>query len=706
MSNSNLMQPISNCNDKNQQSLLDQIATTFLRNLNFERAVSRIANLASSSDELMDVYGEVHSILKDLTSAENFFVAILDEENGRVTFPYYKDGDLKAHPYEYMELEEVKKYTITSLVLEAKELVHLSYDQLCNLKDTHGVDIAVGGIAQDWMGVPLTQGDSMLGAIVIQSYSPGFRYSRQDEQVLWNISHHVASALQKKQTAESLVHAHEELKSKAEDLEASRNSLVETNQRLNMLVQQQRQTQTQLKHNATHDSLTGLPNRLCLLSTLEDLVQQNQETGDNDFALLFLDLDQFKVVNDSLGHLAGDCLLNAVAERLKDCVRKDDLVARLGGDEFCILLGQGANLSYCRKIARRILREIDRPMIVDDQRVVTSTSIGIAHGQEAYQSADEMLRDADTALYQVKAAGRSGYAVFDQTMREKAINRMGLEQALRQSIDDETLDVYFQPITDMQTGSLIALEVLSRWDHEQFGKISPATFIPIAEEINLINRLTDLVLTKSIRQLVIWRREFPQMRDVAISINVSNQEIESGAAYESIARAIEKHRIPPSCLKLEVTESLLLNNLEVAIENLTSIANLGVKLSLDDFGTGFSSLSCLNSLPLHELKIDLSFVRDIVTDGRSFAIVQMIVAMSQVMNLKVVAEGIETESQRIVLQDLKVDYAQGYLMGAPMNSEDLSQRLVEEFASQILNNVTATQFTPFEFDSEPPSHLF
>ena len=666
----------TNTNDNSEERpapALAHVVRRYEQELKFQRALYQIANLANDSEDLESFYQQVHRIVAQLTAAKNFFIAILNEKEERVCFPYFIDGELTTHPYESMDLETVNRLTFASLILESKQTVHLSYEEMSALK--HQIDPDVGAIAQDWLGVPLIHSGRLLGALVIQSYETGFRYGKTDEQLMTNIGHCVATALMKKNVEEELMIANEKLKSKNVQLEETTRNLFDSNEELVKSLQVNRETQEKLRFNATHDALTQLPNRAHLLSELRERINAAQLGSNSDFAILFLDLDRFKVVNDSLGHLAGDKLLVEVANRLRTCVRPSDTVARLGGDEFCILLAQSVTREAIEIVANRILTSLTTPFKLHGQNVVTSTSIGVTVGKLGYENAEDMLRDADTALYQVKANGKADYKMFDVSMRETAIRRLEMEQALRQTVERNDVSVLFQPICDLKSHRIVSFEALARWDHTEIGIVSPNVFIPIAEEIHIIQQLTECVLEKSgdaIREL---RESIPGQQSLCLNVNFSSYDIQNGACVEKVKKLLDRCQLPARNLKIEITESLFLDDFDGTVEILTELRQLGVQLVLDDFGTGYSSLSYLNRLPINELKIDRSFVANIETEPRSQAIVNMVVAMAKVLELKVVAEGIESQGQVDLLNKAGVEFGQGYLIGKPIDSAEVRKLL-------------------------------
>jgi len=561
--------------------------------IKIESALLEIASLSHVQAADDEFYLAVHEIISGFTQVDNLLLAAVDQSTGKIDISFHLNHN--PQDCEYVDPESVERRAIINLVGQSQQLVHINRNDIYRIKVSRGLDPDVSQIAEDALALPLSDAHGLAGVLLLESFAKGFRYSEKEKEHLQAIAAQLQISLAQKMNADALRQSEVDLKGQNRELQGLLDEREEIHQRL--------------MHNATHDALTDLPNRTLFLKRLRQTLHHARMKGNQKYAILFVDLDRFKVVNDSLGHLIGDGLLVEVGCRLRHCVHSSALVSRLGGDEFCVLLTEDATPSVVKMVAKRILDNLQQPMFLDGQRVVTSSSIGIAFGDERYDSAMDMLRDADTALYQAKAAGRSTFTVFNQSMREKAVLRMEMEQALRQAIEDEAIDVFYQPIVDLQTGQLVSFEALARWFHPTLGSVPASTFVPIAEEIHMISAMTEFILEKAIRQISRWRTEFVGLRDLGVNVNISPMQIESQGFFDSIKHVLAGAGLPPHSLKLEVTESMLLNNAERAGEVLNELHDLNVRLALDDFGTGYSSLFSLNSLPLDELKIDLSFVK-------------------------------------------------------------------------------------------------
>ncbi len=435
---------------------------------------------------------------------------------------------------------------------------------------------------------------------------------------------------------------------------------------------QLQESKDHFRHAAFHDTLTNLPNRALLAENLKFVIERARQHEDYQFAVLFLDLDRFKNVNDSLGHSIGDQLLITMARRLESCIREVDMVARLGGDEFAILLDGIPNQAEATNMARRIQEKLQSPFNISGHEVFTTTSIGIALSSTGYDHPENMLRDADTAMYRAKAQGKACYEVFDKGMHTHAVYVLQMENDLRRAIEREELRVYYQPIVALDNGQLAGFEALIRWQHPERGFINPADFIPLAEDTGLIVPLGLWILKRACQQLGQWQWQSPANRSLFMSVNLSGKQVAQPELVGQIREILEETNIDPKHLKLEITESAVMENAEMAARLLKRLKGLGVQLSIDDFGTGYSSLSYLHRFPVNTLKIDRSFVGRIGEAAENIEIVRTVISLAENMGMEVVAEGVETLSQLTQLRKLKCQYGQGYLFSRPVDADSVS----------------------------------
>ena len=425
--------------------------------------------------------------------------------------------------------------------------------------------------------------------------------------------------------------------------------------------------EAKLIYQACHDVLTGLPNRMWFMEQIEEALKRSKEERNYVFALLFLDLDRFKVVNDRLGHIFGDRLLVAIAQKLKACLSPKDAIARLGGDEFTILLGDIKDISDATKIADRIYQELSLPFDLGGHEVFTTVSIGIAISTLGYDRPEDLLRDADMTMYRAKALGKGRLEVFDPTLHDRAMARLQLEIDLRRALERQELQLHYQPIVSFNNGRIIGYEALVRWQHPQRGWVSPVEFIPLAEETGLIVPLGLWVLRQACQQLRIWQQQQQQDPPLTVNVNLSGKQFAQPNLIENIKQVLQETGLDASSLKLEITESVLVENATPAVAILKQLKALGIKLAIDDFGTGYSSLSYLHQMPIDTLKIDRSFVNNVDCDPEKIEMIRTIVSLAWNLGMNVVAEGVETKKQMYQLQALRCDYGQGYYFSRPLD---------------------------------------
>ncbi len=430
-----------------------------------------------------------------------------------------------------------------------------------------------------------------------------------------------------------------------------------------------------LQYEATHDALTKLPNRAFFMTRLEQAIANSKAGRNHKVSILFIDLDRFKIVNDSLGHVFGDRLLVGIAERLRDCLRPNDLVARLGGDEFTILVEGNYEPSEVVRIAERLQEKFTQPFDLGGQEIYSSASIGILNRSEKHLTPEDMMRDADTAMYQAKRAGKACHEVFSEDMHEDVKTTLQLETDLRRAIEREELTVFYQPIYSLKSNRIQGFEALARWHHKTLGLVTPDKFISLAEEIGLIDQLGEQILRKACQQGQILKKNFPADSTFTMSVNLSCKQFARLDLVETIHRILKDTGFSPHELKLEITESVFIEHREKAVEMLHRLRELGIEINIDDFGTGYSNLSYLMQLPISTLKIDRSFISPIDSGGRNLEIVQTILMLANSLGIKVIAEGVETEAQIEQLKILQCEGAQGYFYSKPMSFDDTTEYL-------------------------------
>ncbi|MCM8813368.1 MAG: EAL domain-containing protein, partial [Candidatus Omnitrophica bacterium] len=431
----------------------------------------------------------------------------------------------------------------------------------------------------------------------------------------------------------------------------------------------------QLRYDALHDKLTGLPNRTLFIDRLLNLIERAKRHRNIRCAVLFIDLDRFKYVNDSLGHIVGDQLLVTVAKKIKSCLRSGDTAARFGGDEFTVLLEDVNSDEEVKTVVERIRAHISVPLALQDQQVTVSCSIGIAMSNPEENVPEILLRDADTAMYQAKMQGKDSYVMFDKHMHTSAVTRLQMEAELRYASESHQFELYYQPIFSALSGKIIRLEALLRWHHPQRGMVSPLDFIPLAEETGLIVKIGEWVIQEVCRQAKQWQNA--GYANIEIAFNCSARQFQHQHFYEVIKSAVTDLQIEAFTLELEITESIAMNDIDFTIKLLTRLKELGMKIAIDDFGVGYSSLSCLKHFPIDSLKIDRTFIKALPENKTNVALTSAIITLGHGLGLKIVAEGVETEAELHFLKENRCDELQGFLFSKPVPTAEAEKLLLK-----------------------------
>ena len=616
-----------------------------------QQALFRITELSTSAESLERFYADLHSIVGELLYASNFYIAFLSADGRRIEFPYAADEVDKRPNRDRQRAKGLTEYVIeTGLPLLADRARIQALEQ-------QGLVSSFGPLACCWLGVPLTRDGAAQGVISVQSYNTAHHFAERDQELLTFVAHHVDAALARKRAQDRLVAAHAELEMR---VETRTRELAEANRELREQIAERLRAEQRLRHQARHDALTGLPNRTQLQERLDDAIARASEHGGRPFAVMFLDIDRFKLINDSVGHVAGDELLVESSRRISQAIGRADLVSRLGGDEFAVLAEGIENDAQAERYAAGILRVLGQPLWIEGREIFPSASIGITLWHPRYRRSEELLRDADAAMYRAKRLGRNRSEVFDEEMRAEAMRLLDLEADLRRAIMHDAFEPYFQPILRLKDGVGIGYEALVRWNHERRGLLLPSEFIGVGEDGALIEQVDWLMYAHVVASM----GEYP---DRYVSINVSPRHFLSDNFADRLLRMLDESRQDPSRLRIEITEVALIEDAARALRVLRELRGHGIAALLDDFGTGFSALSYLHRFPIRGLKIDHSFIAGLEGEAgnESLALVRAILAMARTLGIDTIAEGIETESQRRILIEEGCEYGQGFLLGVP-----------------------------------------
>jgi len=618
-----------------------------------QAALFRIAELANTTESLEEFYAAVHRVVGGLLYARNFYIALLSNEQTHLLFPYSVDEhDQKRDPRRLGQgLTEYVLRTGSALLADRAGL-----ERLYGRGEAH----PIGTRSRSWLGVPLICAERAVGVLAVQSHTDEHSYTPRDQELLTFVSYHIANALERKRNAETLKQAYSKLEQRVVERTGE---LAAVNRDLREQIMVRERVERQLKYENLHDALTGLPNRNFLIEKLSQALAAFARDPRQRFAVLFLDLDRFKVVNDSVGHLVGDELLNEVGARIAAVLEPRDLVARLGGDEFAIVLHGIENADDAIAFAQRIIETLNAPIRLSGKELFTSASIGIAMAAPHYRQAEELLRDADVAMYRAKSEGRHRHALFDEELHLEAMRLLDLEGDLRRAISRSEFTPFFQPILRLSTRRIVGYEALLRWRHPQRGLLEPADFLGVAEDTGVAEQIDWKIFERVFEvtpALLSTGAEF-------VSINLSGRHFRSSTVCDDLLALMRQHYVAPASIRIEVTERTLIENPAMVKEMLESLRRSGLGLALDDFGTGYSSLSYLHQYPLHSLKIDRSFISELhslETKG-SVAVVRAIQALAESLDMEVIAEGIETDAQYVTLVELGCLYGQGFLFGRP-----------------------------------------
>lgn len=632
-----------------------------------------ISEITAKSEDLSSFYQSLHHTIKTLLPAENFYITLTLPNGAGIEHAYFIDehsNDIRPRLFSEHLSEQTISQGLPILISEDKQFVlNASGDVVEQEMATTTRDKF---IAKAWLSAPLIDQDSTLGMFAVQDYNDELAYQQSDLELIRFVAHHIAIAIMRKriqlQEIENKDLLEKQVKERTQALEVS-------NFKLRMQVEERKKAEEKLFYDAHHDILTKLPNRAMFSNRLTYALNRYKRHSNHRLAVLFIDLDRFKMINDTLGHLAGDEFLVEISARLSRCIRENDLLARLGGDEFVILLDSCGSEEDIEEVATRIINEVSKPYTIDNSELYSNASIGIALFNPQYKSASELLRDADAAMYQAKSLGRGRYVFFDESMREQLIANLTLEQELRSALKEQQFELHYQEISHLDSTNVIGFEAFLRWQHPVKGMLTPSEFLSLAEETGIILMIETWVIEQVSLQLKLWENDEKHQHSF-ISINLSNRHLTQVNQINKLIQIISENTAEPERLILEFSESAFTQHADIALKSLRALKKFGVKLALDDYGASMSSFNLLHNYPFEFIKLDKSFVRSLSHSQNNFTLIKALHSLGEQFGYRLVAEGIESEVLLNKLLDIGCEFGQGYHLSKP---EKLINTIHDEF---------------------------
>ncbi|MDF2177915.1 EAL domain-containing protein [Aliiglaciecola sp. CAU 1673] len=621
-----------------------------------QQALFEISELSARVEQDMEVfYASLHGVLARLLSAPNCYIALLDDQRQNLVFPYFSDEkDKTAAP------RPVSK-GLTEYVIDSGQAALIDAIRAQELVAQGMLDPAVSERMKErsnsWLGSPLVVKGEIVGIVAVQTYDNKKTYSLKDLELLKFVSHHIAVAMERKRAADALQEYSQQL---ADKVKERTEELYKTNQHLKKQIEERKEIELKLIHDAHHDALTDLPNRVMFSNRLELAVANKRRHPENNFAVLFIDLDRFKLINDTIGHHAGDMFLIEVSKRIAECIRGHDLLARLGGDEFVILLDSLEQEEDAEEVASRIIELLSKPYMLDDKEMYSGASIGIAFVQSWYGSAEEVIRDADAAMYQAKALGRGRYISFDTSMRERLLEELELENQFRHMLKEGLFECYCQPATNIINKQWIYLECYVRWLHPTLGKVKREQFWQVAEHSGLTIEMDRFMLDKACQLLnaaQMGASDFPVGTKVALNLSINH--LIQKKLVDQLLEQIAEAGVEPSQLVLEFDENALNRRSQHVLPALKHLKKAGITLVLDNFGSGLASLSYLYSYPFDYVKIDHRFIKSLPRSSKNLKMIQSVLSIAEHLGFQLIAEGIQNKEQLDALLDIGCELIQG-----------------------------------------------
>ena len=640
-------------NEDLQEEILERQKIEALQTALFEISELSVA----LDDDMPRFYSKLHKILARLISAPNCFVAVLTENKQNLYFPYFSD-----ELHESVE-ERPLGLGLTEYIIRRGKASLIDNSRILSLVEEGEVDVSVAQNMMErnnsWLGSPLVIDGEVQGVIGVQTYGKLENYTQKDLEILRFVSHHIAVAMERRKSSEALKEYNLQL---AEKVQERTEELNKTNEYLKRQIEQRKEIELKLIHDAHHDALTDLPNRVMFNSRLELAIANKKRHPENHFAVLFIDLDRFKIINDTLGHHAGDEFLVEVAQRIALCKRGHDLLARLGGDEFVILLDNFDDVAAVEEVATRVINSVAQPFMLDGKEMFSGASIGVAHLNSTYMSADEVLRDADAAMYQAKSLGRGRYITFDKSMREKLLEDIQLETEFRKALKTKTFDCILQPVMGLNDDTILYYECTLQWHHPSFGKINRERFWQIAEQCNLTLELNQFLLDGAVGLLAQWQydQEYAKHK---IGVSLSVEHLMQRDLINEVIEQVKEAQFAPEMLMFEFSESALTNRSQFILPAIKKIRRNSFGLVLDNFGSGTASLNYLFSYPFDYIKIDERFVQSFIRSEKNLRFIESVILVAEKVGVIVIAEGVSSKNKIEALVGLGCEYGQGSALG-------------------------------------------
>lgn len=618
-----------------------------------QSALFKISQITATAGLMDDFYQSIHEVLKTLIYAENCYIALISDDGQRLSFPFFAD-EKRSKPEPRQLGKGLTEYVIQkgeAWLINRNDAEQLAHEGAIYRRQNE--QTVFTGSPTSWLGAPLIINDEVIGVITTQSYNEVHQYSQKELDVLCFVSHHLAVAIQRKLASDQLHNSYDVLEDK---VLTRTQELRQSNLFLKLQIEERKKAEKKLYFEANHDALTALPNRKMLLQRLEQAIIHKKRHQDHHFAVLFIDLDRFKIINDTMGHHVGDQFLIEVSLRIAGCIRDNDILARLGGDEFVILLDMIQSLDDAEEITQRIITSVGAPYYVNEQEVYSGASVGIAECKPIYQTADDLLRDADAAMYQAKAMGRGRFIVFDETMHQRLVDDLNIDQALHRAVKEKLLFPAYFDFHNVQTGEVLGCEAKTCWHHPELGDVEQSFFAELAETNGLITQIDQQILT----QVCDVMKPGGILADVGlVSVNVSSAHLSQSKSLQQLLDIVKLSNVDSHKVCFEFAEQTLLKLPDINTSAFKRIKNAGIRIAIQGFGSGVSSLGLLTQNPIDYVKADRDFTRTLAKNSKNKALLDTLITLSLAFDFKVILEGIDSEILQKLAEQHQVYIAQG-----------------------------------------------